>query len=76
MAKIVVEVILSAFQYEAAYSGIAKHVMAKSLDGRTVRLPLLAFQRFVTHRGIHGVFEVEFDEQHKLINVTQIRSFT
>lgn len=73
MAKIVVEVILSASQYEAAYSGIAKNVVASSLDGRKVKLPLSAFQRFVSYRGVNGIFEVEFDDRHKLVGVTQIR---
>ncbi|REG86482.1 DUF2835 family protein [Marinomonas pollencensis] len=73
MAKIVVEVILSATQYEAAYSGVAKNVVASSLDGRKVQLPLSAFQPFVSYRGVNGIFEVEFDSRNKLVGVTQIR---
>ncbi|MFQ3187404.1 DUF2835 family protein [Marinomonas primoryensis] len=73
MAKVVLNVALPAFKYEAMYAGLAKNLVASSLDGRKVQLPLSAFQRFVTHQGIYGVFEVEFDDMNKLIGVTQIR---
>jgi len=73
MAKVVLNVALPAFKYEAMYAGSAKDLVASSLDGRKVQLPLSAFQRFVTHQGIHGVFEVEFDDTNKLVGVTQIR---
>ncbi|MBR7889201.1 DUF2835 domain-containing protein [Marinomonas sp. A79] len=73
MAKIVLNVALSALKYEAMYAGLAKNLVANSLDGRKVQLPLSAFQRFVTHQGIHGFFEVEFDDSNKLISVTKIR---
>ena len=52
MAKIVLNVALPAFKYEAMYAGAAKNLVANSLDGRKVQLPLSAFQRFVTHQGI------------------------
>jgi len=73
LANIVVEVTLSALQYQTLYSGQAKNVVAHSLDGRKVQLPLSAFRRFVTHGGIDGFFDVEFDDQHKLVAITRIR---
>ncbi|NVK74290.1 DUF2835 domain-containing protein [Marinomonas sp. CT5] len=73
MAKIVLNVALPASKYEAMYSGAAKNLVASSLDGRKVQLPLSAFQRFLTHQGIYGFFEVEFDDTNKLVGVTQIR---
>lgn len=73
MAKVVLNVALSAFKYEAMYTGLAKNLVASSLDGRKVQLPLSAFQRFVTHQGIHGLFEVEFDDKNKLIAVTRLQ---
>lgn len=73
MAKIVLSVALPAFKYEALYSGTAKNLVANSLDGRKVQLPLSAFKRFLTHEGINGVFEVEFDDSNKLIAVYKIR---
>lgn len=73
MAKIVLTVALPAFKYEAMYAGAAKNLVASSLDGRKVQLPLSAFQSFVTHQGIHGLFEVEFDDRNKLVGVTKLR---
>ncbi|MDB4837369.1 DUF2835 domain-containing protein [Marinomonas sp.] len=74
MAKIVLNVALPAFKYEALYAGAAKNLVASSLDGRKVQLPLASFQRFLTHQGINGFFEVEFDDDNnKLIGVTQLR---
>lgn len=73
MAKVVLNVALPAFKYEAMYAGAAKNLVASSLDGRKVQLPLVAFQRFVTHQGINGLFEVEFDDMKKLIGVTRLR---
>lgn len=73
MAKIVLNVALSALKYEAMYTGLAKNLVASSVDGRKVQLPLSAFQRFVTHQGIHGFFEVEFDDSNKLISVRRVQ---
>tara|TARA_R110002033_G_scaffold14720_3_gene42600 strand:- start:5013 stop:5240 length:228 start_codon:yes stop_codon:yes gene_type:complete len=75
MAKIVLNVALPAFKYEAMYAGAAKNLVASSLDGRKVQLPLSAFQRFVTHQGIYGFFEIEFDDMNKLIAVTKVKAF-
>ncbi len=69
MAKITIGVSLTASQYEEMYRGSKKHVIAHSSDGRRVRLPLLVFQKFITHEGLHGIFEVEFDEHNKLVNL-------
>lgn len=73
MAKIVVEVMLTALQYQTMYAGQARNVVAHSLDGRKVQLPLSAFQRFITHQGIDGIFDVEFDDKNKLVAITRIR---
>lgn len=69
MAKITVGVNLSTKQYEEMYRGSKKYVVVNSLDGRTVRLPLLIFQKFISYDGLHGIFDVEFDENNKLINI-------
>ncbi|WP_394180161.1 DUF2835 domain-containing protein [Marinomonas posidonica] len=73
MAKLVLNVALPAFKYKAMYAGAAKNLVASSLDGRKVQLPLSAFQSFVTHQGIYGLFEVEFDSRNKLVGVTKLR---
>ncbi|MGR0277454.1 DUF2835 family protein [Marinomonas dokdonensis] len=74
MAKLILNVALPAYKYEAMYAGAAQNLVATSLDGRKVQLPLSAFVRFVTHQGIYGLFEVEFDVNHKLVAVTQLEN--
>lgn len=73
MAKLVLEVSLPAFKYEAMYYGVAKNLIANSLDGRYVQVPLDAFRRFVTHQGVYGMFEIEFDDTNKLVDIKKLR---
>ncbi|TDO99005.1 DUF2835 domain-containing protein [Marinomonas balearica] len=72
MAIIVIDVNLSAFKYKEMYKGTVKNLVAHSRDGRKVQLPLIAFQKFVTHHGLFGSFEVEFDESKKLVGIKKI----
>ena len=72
MAKVTIDVSLPAHKYKEMYQGSVKYLVAKSRDGRMIQLPLLSFQRFVTHKGVYGAFEVEFDENRKLININKI----
>ncbi|RDL43152.1 DUF2835 domain-containing protein [Marinomonas piezotolerans] len=69
MAKIIIDVDLSAHQYKEMYRGTKKYLVAQSRDGRKVQLPLSVFQRFVTLKGVYGVFEIEFDENRKLVGI-------
>ncbi len=72
MAKIVIDVSVSAFKFKEMYRGTVKNLMAKSRDGRNVQLPLKIFQPFVTHQGLYGTYEIEFDERNKLVGVNKI----
>ncbi|WP_191602844.1 DUF2835 domain-containing protein [Marinomonas algicola] len=73
MAKIVLDISISAFKFKEMYKGTVKSLVAKSRDGRNVQLPLSIFTSFVTHQGLYGTFEVEFDENRKLVGVSKIR---
>ncbi|MFT2109623.1 DUF2835 family protein [Marinomonas sp. 2405UD68-3] len=72
MAKIVLDVSVSAFKFKEMYRGTVKNLMAKSRDGRNVQLPLQVFKSFVTHQGLYGTYEVEFDDKNKLVGVKKI----
>ena len=63
---------ISAEEYLAYYQGSAQVVVARSDDNRIIRFPASAIRKFVTHDGIHGSFEISFDENHKLIAVQLI----
>ena len=65
---------ISADAYLEYYKGSVKHVLAKSQDGRSVRFPANAIQKFLTHEGVHGRFRMLFDENHKLISIEKIEN--
>lgn len=73
MAKIVLDISVSAFKFKEMYKGTAKNLIAKSRDGRNVQLPLTIFTSFVTHQGLYGTFEVEFDDNRKLVGINKVR---
>ncbi len=57
---------ISAEDYLTYYQGVARAVVVRAEDGRSIRFPAGALQPFVTHQGIHGRFELCFDAQNKL----------
>lgn len=63
---------ISAEQYERYYQGSARSVIVTTEDGRTLKFPANALQQFVTHDGIHGHFEIRFDDQNKLQSVIKL----
>ena len=63
---------LSAEKYLAFYRGQAKDILVRSEDNRNIRFPASAIQEFLTHDGIHGNFEIQFDENNKLIRIIQL----
>lgn len=72
MAKVTIDISLPAYEYKEMYQGSVKHLVARSRDGRMIQLPLSIFQRYVTHKGVYGAFEVEFDENKKLVNIKKL----
>lgn len=72
MAKVTVDVSLPAYKYKEMYQGSVKFLVARSRDGRMIQLPLSIFQKFVTHKGVYGAFEIEFNESKKLVNIIKL----
>ncbi len=60
---------ISADQYQAYYMGAAKFVNVRSEDGRTLKFPASELQKFISHNGIQGRFEITFNEQYKLVSL-------
>lgn len=56
---------ISPEDYLAYYQGAARDVVALAEDGRRLRFPASALQRFIGHEGIHGLFELQFDADRK-----------
>lgn len=63
---------IAADEYLAYYQRRAQDVIVKAEDGRTVRFPANAVQRFLNHQGVYGLFEMQFDDKRKLINMERI----
>ncbi|MCW9015168.1 MAG: DUF2835 domain-containing protein [Gammaproteobacteria bacterium] len=63
---------ISPDQYQRYYQGSAKAIIVKASDGRTLRFPASALQKFVTHEGIQGAFEISFDNNNKMIGLIKI----
>ena len=63
---------ISAPKYQSYYMGAAKFVKVRSDDGRTLRFPASALQKFVNHSGIQGRFEIVFNDQCKLVSISRV----
>ncbi len=64
---------ISAEQYLAYYQRAANSVSVVAFDGRRIQFPASLLQKFVTHNGIYGVFEMEFDEQNRFIRMHKLQ---
>jgi hypothetical protein len=63
---------ITAQELLAYYRGAVRDVLARSLDGRTVRFPVSTLRGFVAHDGVRGVFALRFDASNKLIDLRRI----
>ena len=63
---------VSAEKYQSYYQGSAKAVIVTAEDGRTIKFPASALQKFDQHTGIQGRFEIIFDEQYKLVSLNRV----
>ena len=62
---------ISAEQYKAYYQGKVQFIQVQSVDGRRIRFPANAVRQYLTMDGIHGEFEIQFDQNNKLIGVVK-----
>lgn len=63
---------LAAEDFLRYYQGQIRQIQVTSEDGRTVRFPASALRPYLTHSGIHGRFEIHFDEHNRLAGLTVI----
>ncbi len=63
---------ISTDKYLSYYKGLVNGVSVKAEDGRQIRFPANAVQRFLSHEGIYGRFEIHFDENNKLVGIERI----
>ena len=72
MKRMTFSMSLSAEKYLRYYEGSAKAVIVKADDGRTLKFPINAIQKFVTRDGIHGRFEIIFDDNNKMQGLNRL----
>ena len=63
---------LTAEQMRHYYSGVARQVVVSADDGRRIQFPAAWLQRFLTHQGVQGLFEMRFGTDRKLIDLRRI----
>jgi hypothetical protein len=63
---------ISPEDYKRYYQGSAKYVQVLSEDGRTLKFPVSALHKFISHSGIQGRFEIGFNEEHRLVKLVLI----
>ncbi len=63
---------LSYDQYLTVYQGIAKTVIAKADDGRSISFPAGNVQRYLSKEGVNGYFEMELTAKNKFIAIKKL----
>lgn len=66
MNELIVDLNISAAEYEKFYRQGDIGVLARARDGRRVRFPADSLRRFVTHSGIHGSFRIRYGADGRL----------
>ncbi|WP_369601666.1 DUF2835 family protein [Hahella sp. SMD15-11] len=59
---------LSAEQLQRLYREPVQVVRAVSEDGRRIQFPVNAIRPYIRRDGVHGRFELVFDERYKLVD--------
>ncbi|BCR03473.1 hypothetical protein DESUT3_05420 [Desulfuromonas versatilis] len=60
---------ISAAEMLRYYRGSAATVAVTAEDGTRLRFPAANLRRFVSAEGVHGRFEVRFDEANRLLSI-------
>lgn len=72
MACVVLDICLPSDRLQAVYRGHANRVLVVSRDGRRISLPAHHLRPFVTHSGVQGCFELEFDDAGRLLALRRL----
>lgn len=63
---------LPAEKVQQIYGGQARYILVYTDDGLSVQLPANNFRRYVTAQGIQGRFEVEVNDNNKIVRLAAI----
>lgn len=67
-----ISISISADEFIRLYSGSAKDVVTKSVDGRTIRFPANILRPFVLHEGVQGYFRIYFDQSNRFLKIERL----
>lgn len=70
--RLLVTLNISSQQLIHYYEGNISMVVARTMDGRTVRFPTNILRSVVQANGVHGIFELVVDENHKFVSLQRI----
>jgi len=73
MTQLVVSLNISKTEYLKWYSGSATTVTAKTQQGVSINFPANILKPFITHYGVQGVFEIEFDADNRFVRVNRLQ---
>ena len=73
MAWIRFTINMPADTYRHYYAGHAHFIQVQGHDGRSLRFPAEKLRPYLSHRGVQGEFELEFDENNKFISLRRCR---
>lgn len=65
---------ISAEEYLRYYQGTGKTVVAIEEGGRQIQFPAAKLRPFVSHDGVQGWYEIEFDHNHKFISLISLKN--
>ena len=63
---------LCAEKVQHIYSGQARYILVYTDDGISLQLPASNFQRYVNDQGIQGRFEVEVNDNNRIIRLDAV----
>ena len=74
MDTLIVDLTISADEYLKRYKRSSAVVLAFSRDGRRVQFPASLLQPYVTHSGVVGSFQIEFEAAGKFSNIVKLEN--
>lgn len=72
LKSIIVNLSISAEEFQRLYEGNVKTVFAYSIDGRRIRFPANILRPFVLHSGVQGTFQIDFDEDNRFSSIARL----
>jgi len=69
MHEYIVDLVISQTELERLYSGEARVVVSRDIEGRSIQFPASALRPFVNRDGVRGRFIIRVDETHRLQSI-------